>query len=188
MRTWSLGKKIALAVGLLVLPFAAWYGFWGYKIYSAAKKEGFLDAPAERTYSGNSMENLKAIHTALMLYQDSEGMLPQADGWMDAAWKRLQTADMKDDEARKKLKADGVTAEDEFGFAYNDLLSGKHTLDFPDPAKVPMIFDSSDLAWDAHGKPELLAPKPERNGGNKTITLEGNVVDLAPLIGPKAKS
>ena len=167
-------KKIILAVVAVAAVPVLWYGYWGLKLYIGVKKEGFLDAPVKREYTGDSVANLKAIHTALLLYQDSEGALPDASGWMDAAWSRLQTADMDEDEAKKKLKSDGITADDEFGYAYNEALSGKHTLDLPD--STILVFDSENLAWNASGKP--APPKTPRPNGNKAVTVAGKVIDL----------
>lgn len=161
-------KKIVLAcLAVLAIP-VLFYGYWGIRLAVAAKNNGFLDAPAKREYTGDTVKNLKAIHTALMLYQDSEGALPQASSWMDAAWSRLQTADMEEDEAKKKLKSTGITADTEYGYGFNDAISGKHTLDLPD--ETVLVFESKDLAWNAHGK--------AANPGAKAITVTGKIVDL----------
>jgi hypothetical protein len=167
-------KKIVLAVvAVLAIP-VVWYGYWGLKLYIGARKEGFLDAPVKREYTGDSVANLKAIHTALLLYQDSEGALPVASGWMDAAWSRLQTADMDEDEAKKKLKSDGITSAEQFGYAFNDAASGKYSKDLPD--STILVYDSTNLNWNAHGKP--TPPKTPRPKGSKAITVGGKIIDL----------
>ncbi len=165
---WTLG-----ILGVLILGVAIWLG----PVISDFAKAGFFEKQAERTYDGTKMEDLKNIHQALMLYHESEGILPSASGWMDAAWRRLQTADMSEDEAKKKLQAEGV-AEGEYGYAMNEDVAEMYTGDIENPAETPLVFDSSKTGWNAHGKPGELAPDPERPGGNKAVTVEGNVVDL----------
>ena len=161
-------KKIKLAIAAVLLAVVAFFAFPVIRLGIGAYKEGFFEKVEKREYTGNSLENLKAIHTALTLYQDSEGALPQASGWMDAAWSRLQTADMTEEEERKKLKADGITAEDEYGYGFNIDAGGKHTLDLPED--MVLIFESKDLSWNSTGKPE--------NPGAKGITVAGKIVDL----------
>ena len=159
-------KKIILGICLVVAVPVLWYGFWGIRLAIAAQKEGYFDKTVKREYKGDSTANLKAIRTALLLYQDSEGAMPMAESWMDAAWKRLQTADMEDDEAKKKLKRDPDSAE--FGYAFNEAVGGKHTLDVP--KTTILVFESTESEWNAHGKPE--------NPGAKAITVDGKIINL----------
>jgi hypothetical protein len=126
------------------------------------------------------MENLKALHTALMLYQESEGQFPDASGWMEAIKMRTQTSDMKEEESIKKfinplIRPAGAAI---FGYAMNDACSKKYNRDIPEPAKTPLIFDSQDTAWNAHGDPAKLLPNPPRQGGNFGISVEGSVLKL----------
>lgn len=165
---WTLG-----IIGVLILGVAIWLG----PVLSDFAKAGFFEKQAERTYDGTKMEDLKNIHQALMLYHESEGILPSASGWMDAAWRRLQTADMSEEEAKKKLRADGV-GDGEYGYAMNEGLAEMYVGDIENPGATPLVFDSSDTGWNAYGDPDELAPDPARPGGNKGVTVEGNVVDL----------
>src|SRR5436309_1729398 len=58
---------------------------------------------AKHDYSGTSIDNLRRMQTALLLYNDSEGQFPDSSGWMDAIGNRLETADLNKGEAKKKL-------------------------------------------------------------------------------------
>ena len=170
---------ILLAVLFFLLP-----------VWKVAKKSGLLDEKVMREYKGNSMQNLKEQHTALMLYQNSEGMLPNADGWMDAIWPYMKAGDMSQEEAEKKLRNPAVTAENPlgFGYAFNEKLSGGYSDDIENPESTPLTFDSSDINRNAKGNPLQLAPSPERPGGNQAITLEGNVQSLEDILKGKKSS
>lgn len=110
---------------------------------------GFLEASEYRKHEGTVEDNLNAIHHALMLYVDSEGALPPADSWMDAAWLRLQTGDMSKDEAKKKLVNPRLArAEGEFGFAFNAGLAGQHPDDIKDKT-LPLVWESTETRWNA---------------------------------------
>lgn len=178
------GRRMMLGcLGVLVGVIAALW-FWIGPLLTTASKRGFFDKTEMRTYEGNTMENLRRIHTALLQYEASEGQLPFANSWMDAAWRRLQTADMSEEEAKKILKSpslyrDNPTA---YGYAFNESLSNMFTGDVESPARTPLVFDSSDLTWNAFGNPAQLAPSPPRAGGNYTVTVEGNVLKLTDLL------
>jgi hypothetical protein len=170
-------------LGLLIGLIVALY-LWIGPLFMTATKRGFLDPQVKRNYEGNSMTNLKDIHTALMLYQESEGQLPYAESWMDATWPRLQTGDMPESEAKRKLKSPSLFKENPqaYGYAFNENLSGKHTADVPEPDQTPLVFDSSDLTWNAYGNMVQLAPNPARPEGNLSVTASGNVLKLVDLL------
>lgn len=170
---------LGLLIGMVV-AFWVWLG----PLLMTAQKRGFFNPQVKRKYEGNTMTNLKDIHTALMLYQDSEGNLPYAETWMDATWRRLQTGDMAESEAKKRLKSPSVFQENPqgFGYAFNDLASGKYSDDIQDPQKTALVFDSSDITWNAHGNPAQLSPNPERPEGNYALTVDGSVVKLDTLL------
>jgi len=160
------------------------YFFWGaIDAFFDAKRAGFFDNPEQRAYEGTSMDNLKAQYQALALYAESEGALPDASGWMDAAKVYLKTADLKKGEEMKKFvnprfpQKAGV-----FGYAFDLGLSQKYTDEIADPALAPMVFESSDTAWNAFGDPVKLQPKPELPGGNRTVTADGAVANLKKIL------
>ncbi|MCW5938484.1 MAG: hypothetical protein KF884_06960 [Fimbriimonadaceae bacterium] len=129
-------------------------------------RAGFFRGQDKATYTGGSEDNLRAIHRSLKLYADSEGALPPADRWMDEAWIRLQTRDLPQEEAKKKLQAPGA-ALGEYGYAFNSALAGKHPEDVPDGA-TPMVFESADKTWNAHG---TSVPQ-----GALAVTVAGEIV------------
>lgn len=140
-----------------------------------AQRQGFFEGEKKVAYDGTAIENLKALHTALMLYHDSEGQLPIAAGWMDAIENRLNTADLKAGEANKKLRDPRLTG-DAYGFAMNGALSGKFKDDVEGGPNTVLLFDSSDTSRNAHGDPDKLAPQPSREGGRLAITLGGAIL------------
>jgi hypothetical protein len=176
-------RMIFGCLGIFVGVTVALY-IWVGPLLLTAKKKGFFDPQVKRKYKGDSMTNLKNIHTAVMLYQESEGQLPFANSWMDGTWRRLQTGDMEEEEAKKQLKSPSVAADNPlaFGYAFNEILSGKYSDDVPEPDKTPMVFDSSDLTWNAFGNPAQLAPSPPRPEGNYAVTITGNVVKLDTIL------
>lgn len=143
-------------------------------------REAVSDALSEtekRKYNATTEANLKAIYTALMMYHDSEGAFPRAEGWMDAIQGRIVTSDMEGSEAQKKLISPALQGQPgQFGYAMNDKASGKYKDDL-DP-KMPLVFDSSDTAKNAHGDPKALAPNPPRAEKNVAIAVDGTVKEL----------
>lgn len=170
-------------LGVLVGVIAAVW-IWIGPLFLTAKSKGFLDPTVKREFEGNTLTNLKDIHMALMLYQESEGQLPFADSWMEATWRRLQTGDMAESEAKRKLKSPSLYEENPqaFGYAFNEEASGKYADEIPEPDQTPLVFDSRDLMWNAFGNPAQLAPEPARPEGNYAVTVTGNVVKLDSIL------
>lgn len=182
MRTRA-GSCAARAVKFALLAIAAALLYAGVRFgpdLYAAYKAGFLDKTQLRAYQGTSIENLKAIHTALMLYHDSEGQFPSARGWMDAVKPRLKTNDLKPEEALKKLRNPTIQppGEDVYGYAMNVAVSQKYKDDLKDPDSTILVFDSKDTRWNAFGDPMKDAADPPRPGGNQAVTVGGKVVPL----------
>lgn len=155
-------------------------GFWIWlgPVISAALRAGFLDQAQDRTLkAGQTEANLKAMHQAILMYSESEGVLPDASGWMDAAYTRLKTADLKEEEAKKQLKAQEGLGNDEFGYAMNQSLSGKDPFD-PKLKDEVLIFESDAKAWNSKGDP---AKDGAKGRTAHAITLGGS---LKPLKSP----
>ncbi len=157
---------------------------WLGPLVSAANKVGAFEQPEKREYTGTSMDNLKAIHTAIGLYEASEGQLPYAEGWMDAVWPRLKTADLTEEEAKKKLRSPSLweTNKQAYGYGFNELFSAKLTSEIESPDTTALVFSSSDLTWNAHGNPAQLVPDPPREDGNLALTASGSVVKMSDLL------
>jgi hypothetical protein len=132
-----------------------------------------------RKYSGTSMQNLKALHTAMMLYHDSEERFPDSSGWMDAIEFRIKAGDMTQEEANKKLHDPTLgTDPNVFGYSMNDAASGKYKDDVKDPAKTPLLYTGKGTGRNAHGDPAKDKAEPPRPGGNLGVSVDGNVLRL----------
>lgn len=180
----STAKRTARFVGLILLAGLI-YGAWRFgpalmDFYRAGLLDAVLSPRELRKYQGTSMENLKAMHTALSLYHESEGQFPHSAGWMDALKPYWRTDDMSEKEALKKFVNPLLQPprEGAYGYAMNDAASAKYKDDVGKPETTPLVFDSSDLSWNAHGKPEKLLPNPPRQGGNLGVSVDGNVLKL----------
>ncbi|MCX7800618.1 MAG: hypothetical protein N2109_09775 [Fimbriimonadales bacterium] len=168
------GCRACLAVAVLaIVAAAALYGpvirdFWNEGILQT-----YLFPQRKRAYAGDSVANLKAQHTALMLYHESEGQFPEASGWMDAIENRLRTADMDREEALKKLRRPDLHDQPQaYGYAMNDAASAKYKEDVPEPAKTPLTFETPDTARNAHG------PASSGLRGGNAISIEGGLLKL----------
>lgn len=166
------GILLAVLIGLYV-----WIGPVVTDFLRAGVIQGAIGGVDKRKYEGDTIDNLRAMHTAMMAYHESEGMFPDASAWMDWIEPRLQTYDMDKKESRKKLVApEFVGQEGKYGYAMNAEAALKYKDDLPEPSKTPLIFDSSKTERNAHGKPEELLPNPARPGGNKGISVDGTLL------------
>jgi hypothetical protein len=178
----SRAKKAFKGIGLLALAGlifgAVFYGPTLYDFWKAGFFESALNPRELRTYQGNSMQNLAALHKAMMMYHESEGQFPHSAGWMDALKPYIRTDDMKEAEAHKKFVNPLIVPAKEgvFGYAMNDAASEKYKDDVPFPEKTPLLFDSKETGWNAHGAPEKLLPNPPRQGGNMGVSVTGTIV------------
>lgn len=145
--------KIGCLVGVAVLGGAGlFFGPAIADLWEVGK--AYLEKDEKRTYSASSIENLKALHTAMMLYHESEGQFPVASGWMDALKSRVQTNDLETTEALKKFVRPGAKP-GEFGYAMNSEASGKYEGDLP--KDTVLIFESEIGRWNAAAVPKADA-------------------------------
>jgi hypothetical protein len=178
-------KAWLIVIAVLLLPVAIFPRRTYYTINAAVDVIRFSkrDDAKQHRYSATSIENLKALHQAVSLYYESEGVLPEASGWMDAAKTYVRTNDLKRGEEMKKFVNPRITAGDGvFGYAFNSILSLRYLDEIEDPGMTAMIFESSDTKWNAHGSPQRLQPDPELPGGNNAVTVDGNAVILRELL------
>jgi len=181
MRKGRAVKRIFLwfGVGLLIaIGYCAWrFG----PLVMAFYRQGFFDNPAMREYEGTSSQNLKALHTALLLYHESEGQFPSAAGWMDAIRNRVKVADMSEEEAMKKFRNPRFEANHAagvYGYSMNDAASGAYRDDLKEGGKTILLYEEGSAKWNAHGSPTRSAGKDVIPGGNLAITVDGNVVRI----------
>lgn len=182
-------KKKATCLAIIIVALGLGFIFVGPILNVAwdLKKGGFLDNPAQKEYHATSMGNLKAQYQAMQLYYDSEGMMPEASGWMDAAKTYVRTADLKKGEELKKFvnprypSKDGV-----FGYAFDVRLSEVYLDQIEDLTIMPLTFESKATDWNAFGKPGEIQPNPELPGGNQVVTAGGSATTLDKL--PKTRN
>ncbi len=161
------GRRVWLWVGLVGLVSCGVVLAWLGPIVADFYRAGFFEQAEQGSYDPDVEKNLVAIHRALTLYVESEGALPPAETWMDAAWLRLQTRDLPKEEAKEKLVNPNVArGADQYGFAYNPALAGKHPDDVADKA-TPLVWESEATAWNAHGG----RPRP----GGAQVSVAGEV-------------
>lgn len=157
----STGRKIKRAgvgcLGILVV-LAVLIGFTppGHAVRDLWKNgaiQALIFPPNKEKYTAGHEENLKAMHTALMLYHESEGQFPAATGWMDAIEPRIATSDLAPGEAEKKLiRPDLAGKQNEFGYALNAKAAGKYKDDVGD-GKTILIFESKQTGRNSSGDP-----------------------------------
>lgn len=175
MGRMGLAKKIGLgalgivAVGVMVL-YTTSFGKGVRDVAGSGVVQEAMTKPPKRTYEAtDSAENLKALSTALRLYESSEGRYPDAAAWMDEIAPRLVLNDLPKKEAYKKLVRPGVG--EEYGYAMNDAAAGKYHGDLP--KGTILLFESLSTERNAHGDP--------RRGGlpsGRGLTIEGEIVPL----------
>ncbi len=171
----SKGKKLGIGCGIFCIAVA---GFVTFTPAGRAVKDlwnnGSLKAlvfkPQQQNYIANNTSNLKAMHTALMLYHESEGQFPNAEGWMTAIENRLQSNDLKDGEGAQKLKN---PASPQYGYGFNIKASAKFKEDLKDSAMI-LVFESESTKKNAFGDPAV----DSRRNGSLGITLAGEVVKV----------
>lgn len=166
-------RKIYGCLGffIVVAGLIAWvYGPAIRDFSKAGLLQDLLAPEKKRKWQPETEANLRALYTALKLHHESEGQLPTASTWMDAALRRVKAADMQKDEAQKKFfdPASGG----KFGFAFNDAMSEKYLPDVTDKGTV-LLFQTTEDTWNAHGDPAKIG----RLGG-RAITVEGTLVEL----------
>ncbi len=170
--------KRAVKVALSLIAFALLVlTFWLGPVLRAFWKGGFLDPAVTRKYQGTSLENLRALHQAMMLYHDSEERFPESSGWMDAIKNYLKTADLSEEDAMKKLVNPLIRPPSKtvFGYSMNDAMGAKFKGDIKDPSRAILLFDGLKTGWNAHGNPARDEARPPRPGGNRCITVDGRI-------------
>lgn len=156
------GKKwqrrvLSVLLGVLLILFGLLF-FTGagkdvQNLWRNGTIQALLEPELKRQYAADQIGNLKAIRTALLLYHDSEGQFPQANGWMDAIEPRITASDMAGSEAKKKLVRPDLTGTPKaFGYALNDKVAGKYK-DDAGPRSI-LVYESHQTGRNSHGNPE----------------------------------
>ncbi len=145
-----------------------------YKEYGSSKK---YDPKADKSCT----ENMQSLYHAFEKYVEYNDSLPPAETWQDQD--DFKAAIQKDEWLHCPTVSN--RHDNKFGYAYNAALSGrklngKKLADMPDAAKTPLLYDSTDLAKNAHDSLTSL-PKPGRHGGKNSILFcDGHIESVAP--------
>ncbi|HZT44333.1 MAG TPA: hypothetical protein VFA07_19360 [Chthonomonadaceae bacterium] len=177
----------ANAVGLLVLLLLAADLATAYaraeKVRQAAHDLG-LDVRVtkiEPPTNQGCAQNLQKLYFAFSQYAQDWGSLPPADNWDDN--EELTGKVQRNEWLHCPAVSKGT--DDKYGYAYNTevagrSLNGKPLKDLPNAAKTPLLYDSSNLAKNAHDAMTSL-PKPGRHEGKDYILYcDGHVEAVAP--------
>lgn len=146
----GIAALVAILLGLIFFtePGQAVQDLWRRGMIQAAVFKGKKGA-----FKGGRKESLTAIHTALMLYHDSEEAFPPANSWMDAIEGRIVTNDLSKKGAEKKLvRPDLRDAEGLYGYAFNVKAAGKYKDDIG-PATTALVYESKQTTRNASGDP-----------------------------------
>lgn len=116
--------------------------------------------PEKASYREPCFEHLKQTGLAVLMYAtDCDDRLPPAKTWADSVLtycrgvkSRFTCPDIPD------LKPG------QYGHAFRSSLSLRSYTTIPDPASEPLLFDSTDLSWNAHGTLALLPPDRHPRG------------------------
>ncbi|MFN3691099.1 MAG: hypothetical protein ACK4UU_09265 [Fimbriimonadales bacterium] len=120
----------------------------------------------ERARHGACLTNLRQIGQASQMYlQDYEERFPPANRWGDGLRPYV-----RDDAV---FRCPSVPVRD-FGYAMNSELSRRAMAKISAPETVPLVYDSSNLAWNAHDPLQSL-PYPPRHSsfGNNILFADG---------------
>lgn len=166
------GRRTVLTIlGVIVLLLVG-VGIWAWPtlrnlaslLPSNEKKQG---------WTPSTVKNLNALYTGMMLQHESDGQFPKSDEWMDKIIIRVRTETLKKGAEKEKFVDPAAGGADgTYGFAMNDAASEKYKDDIKDK-KMPLIFQSTDTAWNAHGDPAKIGRK-----GGIGIAVDGSQVRL----------
>jgi prepilin-type processing-associated H-X9-DG protein len=170
------------AVCLAVGPAGAVINAENREVIGAVKELG-LDKTEKYEPEKNKAcpENLRSLYIAFSMYAQDWDALPPAANWLE------------NDDLTSKVRQDewlhcpavSNRRDDKFGYAYNESVAGralnhKPLKEMPDAVKTPLVYDSTNLAKNAHDAVTSL-PKPGRHGGrNNILYCDGHVEAVAP--------
>lgn len=142
----------------------------------AVSAVAYVKAAEKTALRSASFSRLKMISIAHEIYtSDFDGYGPAPDSWAD----KLKSY-CKDEYVFHSPHIGGAHDEDrdEFGYAYYRPLGGLSLDKVQSPAEVPLIFDSSDMRWNANGDLSLLPDPPRWDGKNLLAFLDGHVAQV----------
>jgi hypothetical protein len=140
--------RLSLAETLMLLFVFAILAAILFPVYSNG-------GPTHRT---GCISNVKQLAVAMQFYfQDNNERFPLRDNWMDATKDYRKNDDML---RCPTLAREKTAPKNQYGYAMNQAMSGAKEPEMP--GKVPLVFDSINLARNASGTLESL-PDPPRH-------------------------
>ncbi len=128
----------------------------------------------EKARHAGCMSNLKALALAQAVYaNDYRDQLPIASRWGDLIRPYVQTTD--------QYRCPSIPQWQGFGYAMNARLSRQKVSLLATPGQIPLLYDSSNLAWNAHD-PVTSLPNPPRHMRrvNNIAFADGHVRAIPP--------
>lgn len=129
--------------------------------------------------------NLNRLGKAMDLYlADNDEHYPPAETWMEGVGTAFKSSSKKPAEhvaLQSYFRCPEIARvdhADKYGYAFNDHLSMRLARNIDRPSKTPLVFDSSDLAYNAHGSLNLL-PNPRRHMGNCVLWCDLSAKNIA---------
>jgi len=124
------------------------------------------------------LSNAKILGLGLKLYQeDYDDHFPQASEWMDATLPYVK------DKVRYHCPSLDNSHADDFGYAFNSSLSLQRLDRHASPEKVVMLYDASDLHWNAHAPNRSGAANPPRHHGKDIFAYADGHAKIQSLPG-----
>lgn len=130
----------------------------------------FVPAIRRSLRSETCMGNLEMVAGATLMYSvDNDDRMPPSATWMDATF--LYTRDAR---VYGCPEVDGRSST-EFGHAYSSKLSLRRVSSVGNLPDTPLLFDSSDLRWNAAGALSLLPREPRNEGTHAIAFMDGTL-------------
>ncbi|MCS7065550.1 MAG: hypothetical protein NZL85_04665, partial [Fimbriimonadales bacterium] len=102
----------------------------------------------------------RLVYAQITDAQEYGGYLPDASRWCDLIRSYVGSSDNEPDSlVRQRYRCPAVPQERGFGYAMNVHLSRQNRYAIQDPFRTPLLYDSSNLAWNAHD-PFTSLPNP----------------------------
>ena len=140
---------------LIILLVIGGLCFFGMCVLLPAILFPVFSQARERARQIACLSHLRQLATAQEMYaNDYDGRFPAAARWGD-----LTRPYVADSEA---YRCPSVPQGQGFGYAMNVNLSRKKLYALPNLAQIPLLYDSSNLAWNAHD-PVTSLPNPPRH-------------------------
>jgi hypothetical protein len=126
--------------------------------------------PRPRNFSISNLKQVALGHT--MYLEDFDGFGPSPESWADQLMRYIKNRDLF---ASPHIQGPLEERKGQFGYAYYRPLGGVKEWAVQNPEEVPLVFDSSDLRWNANGDLSLLPDPPRWDGKNLIAFLDGHV-------------